>query len=111
VLGAKGWVAPHWPVEYGGAGMTPMEQFIFNEEMAKAGAPLAASIHGVAMIGPTLIVHGTPEQQQEHLPKILSGEVVWAQGYSEPGAGSDLASLQLRAVRDGDDYIVNGQKI
>lgn len=111
VLGARGWVAPHWPKEYGGAGMTPMEQFIFNEEMAKAGAPLPASIHGVAMIGPTLIVHGTQAQQQEHLPKILSGEVVWAQGYSEPGAGSDLASLQTRAVREGDDYIVNGQKI
>jgi len=111
VLGAKGWIAPHWPEEYGGAGMTPMEQFIFNEEMAKAGAPLAASIHGVAMIGPTLIVHGTKEQQEQHLPKILSGEVVWAQGYSEPGAGSDLASLQMRATRDGDDYVVNGQKI
>jgi len=111
VLGARGWVAPHWPKEYGGGGMTPMEQFIFNEEMAKAGAPLAASIHGVAMIGPTLIVHGTPEQQKEHLPRILSGEVVWAQGYSEPGAGSDLASLQMRAVHDGDEYVVNGQKI
>lgn len=111
VLGEKGWVAPHWPQEYGGAGMTPMEQFIFNEEMAKAGAPLPASIHGVAMIGPTLIVHGTPEQQAEHLPRILSGEVVWAQGYSEPGAGSDLASLQMRAVHDGDDFVVNGQKI
>ncbi|TAK75790.1 MAG: hypothetical protein EPO16_08380 [Dehalococcoidia bacterium] len=110
-LAARGWVAPHWPKEYGGAGMTPMEQFIFNEEMAKAGAPLAASLHGVAMLGPTLIIHGTPEQRQEHLPKILSAEVVWAQGYSEPGAGSDLASLQTRAVRDGDEYVLNGQKI
>jgi alkylation response protein AidB-like acyl-CoA dehydrogenase len=110
-LGSKGWVAPHWPKEYGGAGMTPMEQFIFNEEMAKAGAPLAASIHGVAMIGPTMIVHGSKEQQAEHLQKILTGEVVWCQGYSEPGAGSDLASLQTRAVKDGDDFIINGQKI
>ena len=67
-LAEKGWVAPHWPKEYGGAGLSPMEQFIFNEEMAKAGAPLAASIHGVAMIGPTLIVHGTKEQQEEHQP-------------------------------------------
>ena len=110
-LSEKGWVAPHWPKEYGGAGMTPMEQFLFNQEMAEASAPLAASIHGVAMLGPTLIVHGTDEQRREHLSKILSGEVVWCQGYSEPGAGSDLASLQTRAVRDGDEYVVNGQKI
>lgn len=110
-LAAKGWVAPHWPKQYGGAGMTPMEQFIFNEEMARAGAPLAASLHGVAMLGPTLIVHGTQEQRDQHLPKILSAEVVWAQGYSEPGAGSDLAALQTRAVRDGDEYVLNGQKI
>jgi alkylation response protein AidB-like acyl-CoA dehydrogenase len=110
-LGEHGWVAPHWPTEYGGAGMTAMEQFIFNHEMADAGAPMAASIHGVSMLGPTLIVHGTEEQRQKHLPKILSAEVVWCQGYSEPGAGSDLASLQTRAVRDGDDYVLNGQKI
>jgi alkylation response protein AidB-like acyl-CoA dehydrogenase len=110
-LAEKGWVAPHWPKEYGGAGMSPMEQFLFNQEMAEANAPLAASIHGVAMLGPTLIVHGTDDQRREHLSKILSGEVVWCQGYSEPGAGSDLASLQTRAVRDGDEYVVNGQKI
>ena len=110
-LTQHGWVAPHWPKEYGGAGLTSMEQFIFNHEMANASAPMAASPHGVNMLGPTLIVHGTEEQRQEHLPKILSAEVVWCQGYSEPGSGSDLASLQTRADRDGDDYVLNGQKI
>ncbi len=109
-LGQKGWIAPHWPTEYGGAGMSPGEQFIFNEEMAESRAPQTGGM-GVTMIGPTLILYGTPEQKQEHLPKITSGEVQWCQGYSEPGAGSDLASLQTRAVRDGDDYVINGQKI
>jgi len=109
-LASKGWVAPHWPKEYGGAGMSPMEQFIFNQEMATAGAPGVGGM-GVQMFGPTLIVHGTEEQKAEHLPKILSGEVAWCQGYSEPGSGSDLASLQTRAVKDGDEYSINGQKI
>jgi alkylation response protein AidB-like acyl-CoA dehydrogenase len=109
-LGTQGWIAPHWPVEYGGAGMSPGEQFIFNEEMAEARAPQVGGM-GVTMIGPTLILYGTDEQKAEHLPKITSGEVHWAQGYSEPGAGSDLASLQTRAIRDGDDYVINGQKI
>jgi alkylation response protein AidB-like acyl-CoA dehydrogenase len=109
-LGAKGWIAPHWPTEYGGAGMSPEEQFIFNQEMAEARAPAVGGM-GVQMIGPTLIMYGSDEQKAEHLPKITSGEVQWCQGYSEPGAGSDLASLQTRAVRDGDDYVINGQKI
>jgi len=109
-LGTQGWIAPHWPKEYGGAGLSPGEQFIFNEEMAEARAPQVGGM-GVQMIGPTLILYGTDEQKAEHLPKITSGEVHWAQGYSEPGAGSDLASLQTRAVRDGDDYVINGQKI
>jgi alkylation response protein AidB-like acyl-CoA dehydrogenase len=109
-LGTQGWIAPHWPKEYGGAGMSPGEQFIFNEEMAEARAPNVGGM-GVQMIGPTLIMYGTDEQKAEHLPKITSGEVHWAQGYSEPGSGSDLASLQTRAVRDGDDYVINGQKI
>ncbi|MCK9486690.1 MAG: acyl-CoA dehydrogenase family protein [Dehalococcoidia bacterium] len=109
-LAKHGWVAPHWPREYGGAGLSPTEQFIYNMEMAKAGAPGVGG-SGVSMIGPTLIVHGTDEQKEQHLSKILSGEVAWAQGYSEPGSGSDLASLQTRAVRDGDEYVVNGQKI
>ncbi len=109
-LSERGWVAPHWPEQYGGAGLSPMEQFIFNQEMAEAGAPGVGG-SGVSLLGPTLIVHGTDEQKAEHLPKILSGEVAWAQGYSEPAAGSDLASLQTRAVRDGDDFVLNGQKI
>jgi alkylation response protein AidB-like acyl-CoA dehydrogenase len=109
-LAERGWIAPHWPKEYGGAGLTTMEQFIFNQEMAEAQAPPVGGM-GVSLLGPTLIVHGNPEQKAEHLPKILSGEVAWAQGYSEPGAGSDLASLQTRAVRDGDEYVINGQKI
>jgi alkylation response protein AidB-like acyl-CoA dehydrogenase len=106
----KGWVAPHWPAEYGGAGMSPMEQFILKQEMAEADAPDVGG-QGVAMLGPTVIVHGTEEQKKRFLPATLNCEMVWCQGYSEPGAGSDLASLQTRAVRDGDDFIINGQKI
>tara|TARA_Y100000588_G_scaffold340892_1_gene384547 strand:- start:2440 stop:3675 length:1236 start_codon:yes stop_codon:yes gene_type:complete len=109
-LADKGWIAPHWPKEFGGAGLSPLEQFIFKQEMTEAGAP-AVGGQGVSQLGPTIIVHGTDEQKAEHLPKILSGEVNWQQGYSEPGSGSDLASLQTRAVRDGDDYVINGQKI
>jgi len=109
-LKEKGWIAPHWPKEYGGAGLTPLEQFVFNQEMALAGAPMVGGM-GVSMIGPTLIVHGSDEQKAKHLPRILAAEVAWAEGYSEPGSGSDLASLQTRAVRDGDDYVINGQKI
>lgn len=109
-LNERGWVAPHWPKEYGGAGLTAMEQFILNQELARAGAPHVGG-SGVGLLGPTLIVHGTDEQRRKYLPSILAGEVTWAQGYSEPGAGSDLASLQTRAVRDGDDLVLNGQKI
>ena len=109
-LGEKRWAAPAWPEEYGGAGLSSFEQFVFNQEMARAGAP-GLNGQGLGMLGPMLMVHGTDEQKQEHLPKMLTGEVVWAQGYSEPGSGSDLASLQTRAVRDGDEYVVNGQKI
>lgn len=110
-LAERGWVAPAWPKEYGGQGWGYVDQTIFAEELAYAGAPEGARVFNVGMIGPTLIVHGTEEQKKEHLPRITRGEVVWCQGYSEPGAGSDLASLQTRAVRDGDDYVVNGQKI
>lgn len=109
-LAERGWVAPHWPKEYGGGGMSPMEQSILNQEFANAGAP-AVGGSGVAMLGPTLILHGNEEQRKKYLPPILAGEATWAQGYSEPSAGSDLASLQTRAVRDGDDFVVNGQKI
>jgi len=111
-LGEKGWISPAWPKEYGGAGMTVMQQFIFNEEMAEARAPRPLHlIIGVGMAGPTLIVHGSEKQKKYYLPRILSGEDIWCQGFSEPEAGSDLASLRTRAVRNGDDYIVNGQKI
>jgi alkylation response protein AidB-like acyl-CoA dehydrogenase len=109
-LAQKGWIAPHWPKEYGGAGMSVSEQFVFNEEMADARAPQVGGM-GVQMIGPILINFGTDEQKAEHLPRITNGDVVWCQGYSEPGSGSDLASLQTRAVRDGDDFVINGQKI
>jgi len=109
-VGRQGWTAPHWPKEYGGAGMSVTEQFVYAEEMAEARAPQTGG-SGVAMLGPVLIRYGTEEQQREHLPRITSGEVQWCQGYSEPGSGSDLASLQTRAIRDGDDFVVNGQKI
>jgi len=109
-LAARGWVAPHWPVEYGGAGLTSMEQFILNQELARAGAPGVGG-SGVSLLGPTLIVHGTDDQRAKYLPPILKAETTWAQGYSEPGAGSDLGSLQTRAVRDGDEFVINGQKI
>jgi alkylation response protein AidB-like acyl-CoA dehydrogenase len=109
-VAAKGWIAPHWPTEYGGADMSAKDQFIMNEEFAEAEAPNVGGF-GVMMIGPTLIAHGSDEQKQRFLPAIVKGEIQWCQGYSEPGAGSDLASLQTRAVRDGDDYVINGQKI
>jgi alkylation response protein AidB-like acyl-CoA dehydrogenase len=107
----QGWIAPAWPKKYGGADMGVVEQFIMNEEFAEAGVPANAGGFGVMMIGPTIIEHGTEEQKSEFLGGILRGEVIWCQGYSEPGAGSDLASLQTRGVRDGDDYVINGQKI
>lgn len=109
-LSERGWVAPQWPKEYGGGGLTSMEQFVLNQELAAAGAPHVGG-SGVGLLGPTLIVHGTEEQRRQYLPPILNGETTWAQGYSEPGAGSDLASLQTRATRDGDEFVLNGQKI
>jgi alkylation response protein AidB-like acyl-CoA dehydrogenase len=109
-LAKRGWVAPAWPKEYGGAGLSPMQQFVFNEEIARAGAP-RPNFLAIGLAGPTIIVHGTEEQKREHLSGILSGETFWCQGFSEPEAGSDLASLQTRAVQDGDDFIISGQKI
>jgi alkylation response protein AidB-like acyl-CoA dehydrogenase len=109
ILYAKGWVAPQWPKEVGGTGWDIGKRHIFGEELVRANAP-QLSPFGLMMVGPLLIQFGTPEQKQRFLPKILSGEEVWCQGYSEPNAGSDLASLQLRAEKDGDDYILNGQK-
>jgi alkylation response protein AidB-like acyl-CoA dehydrogenase len=106
----RGWLAPHWPEEYGGAGLSVMQQFILKEEFARSRVPHPGA-RGTEMVGPTLILHGTDQQKRELLPPILHGDHIYCQGFSEPGAGSDLASLQLRAVRDGDDYILNGQKI
>jgi alkylation response protein AidB-like acyl-CoA dehydrogenase len=109
VLHRKGWAAPNWPEEHGGTGWDVARRFIFGEETVRANAP-QLSPFGLGMVGPLLIQYGTAEQQQRFLPKILSGEETWCQGYSEPNAGSDLASLQLRADKDGDDYVLNGQK-
>ncbi|MPZ97903.1 MAG: hypothetical protein GEU80_00980 [Dehalococcoidia bacterium] len=108
-LAEHGWLTMAWPPAYGGRGATHFEQLIFAEESAHASAPTGGQ--GADRVGPTLIIHGTEEQKQEHLPKIANAEVNWCQGYSEPGSGSDLASLQTRAVRDGDDFVINGQKI
>jgi alkylation response protein AidB-like acyl-CoA dehydrogenase len=111
-LAERGWIAPAWPKEYGGLGASIYEQMVFNEEFGYHGAPDTGTRgFGVGMIGPTLIIHGSEEQKKHYLPKITSGEHIWCQGYSEPGAGSDLASLQTRAVRDGDEFVINGQKI
>jgi acyl-CoA dehydrogenase len=110
ILHEKGWVAPSWPKEYGGTGWSDMQRYIFGAECARAGAPSLAPM-GLRMVGPCIMRYGTPEQKAHYLPRILSGADYWCQGYSEPGSGSDLASLQLRAVSDGDDYVLNGSKI
>ena len=109
-LHEKGWVAVNWPRQYGGTGWTPMQKHIFNEEMAAANAP-RLSPFGLSMVGPVIYTFGNEAQKKQHLAGILTGDVWWCQGYSEPGSGSDLASLKTRAVRQGDHYIVNGQKI
>jgi alkylation response protein AidB-like acyl-CoA dehydrogenase len=108
-LNAQGWFANHWPVEYGGTGWGPIERFIFENECALANAPRIVPF-GVNMLGPVLLKYGSEAQKRYWLPRILDGSDWWCQGYSEPGAGSDLASLSTRAVRDGDHYVVNGQK-
>ncbi len=109
ILAKKGWIAPAWPVEYGGTGWTATERFIWSEELAAADC-VGTMPFGLSMVGPVIYTFGTPEQKARFLPGILSGDDWWCQGYSEPGAGSDLASLRTKAVRDGDDYVVNGQK-
>ena len=109
-LHAKGWVAPHWPKEYGGTGWSEMQRYIFASECALAGAPPLAPM-GLGMVGPCIIGYGTPEQKAFYLPRLLAGEDYWCQGYSEPQSGSDLASLSLKADRDGDYYVLNGSKI
>ncbi len=108
-LGTDGWLGIGWPVEYGGQGRTPLEQFIFWDETYRARAPLP--VIGVNTIGPTIMQFGTEQQKAELLPRILKGELLFAVGYTEPGAGTDLASLQTRAVREGDEYVINGQKV
>jgi alkylation response protein AidB-like acyl-CoA dehydrogenase len=108
-LAERGWLTLSWPKEWGGEGAGHLRQLVFNEEMAAADAP--ATDLGSDRVGPTIMLHGTEEQKQRFLPAIMRGESVWCQGFSEPGAGSDLASLQTRAVADGDSFIINGSKI
>ena len=109
ILSKRGWLAPHWPVEYGGAGWSAVQRFIFEEEMAQAHAPSALPF-GLNMLAPVLIKYGSEAQKQHWLGRMLRGDDWWCQGYSEPGAGSDLANVRTTAVRDGDHYVINGQK-
>jgi len=111
VMAERGWTAPEWPTQYGGGGLSKEEAKILRQEMATLRLPEPLSGFGLTMIGPTLLQYGTEEQKREHLSKIVRGEIRWCQGYSEPGSGSDLASLQTRAVLQGDYYLINGQKI
>jgi len=111
VCAEKGFTAPTWPVEYGGGGLSNAEAKVLAQEMARLKLPAPLIGFGLTMIGPTLLRYGTEEQKREHLPRITRGEIRWCQGYSEPGAGSDLASLSTRAIRDGDDFVINGQKV
>ena len=110
ILWGQGWVAPGWPREHGGMGLSPSKLLIMIEEMERYGCARLPDT-GLTMVGPLLIAHGTDAQRAYHLPKILSGEIVWCQGYSEPNAGSDLAALRTSAVREGDQWVINGQKI
>jgi alkylation response protein AidB-like acyl-CoA dehydrogenase len=108
---AAGWVGLSWPKEYGGRGASFMQQVIYDEEYFRARAPILPCASGLGLLGPTLIHWGTEEQKRRHLPRILSADEIWCQGYSEPGAGSDLASLRTRAIDKGDHFVVNGQKV
>jgi alkylation response protein AidB-like acyl-CoA dehydrogenase len=110
-LARDGWAAVHWPPEYGGRGATLTQSAIFFEELGRARAPLPANVLGLLLAGPTIMTWGTPEQKERYLTPILTAEEIWCQGFSEPDAGSDLASLKTRAVKDGDDWMVTGQKV
>jgi|TARA_B100000809_G_scaffold109153_1_gene107624 alkylation response protein AidB-like acyl-CoA dehydrogenase len=109
-MAEKGWLTMHWPEEYGGQNASPVKSAIYNEEISYMRAP-GRDIFGVRMLGPTLMIHGSEEQKKTHLPSVAKGEIQWCQGYSEPESGSDLASLSTRAVRDGDDLVINGAKV
>jgi alkylation response protein AidB-like acyl-CoA dehydrogenase len=109
-LADAGWLTPTWPVKYGGMGLSPAKHMIYVEEWGRLGCPRIPD-HGIGLVGPLLIEHGTEAQKEYYLPRIFTGEHVWCQGYSEPNAGSDLASLRTAAVREGDEFVVNGQKI
>jgi alkylation response protein AidB-like acyl-CoA dehydrogenase len=106
----KGWAAPHWPVEYGGAGFTATQKYLFDLEMSAAGTPTMSPM-GLRMVAPVIMAFGTDAQKKQHLPPILASEIWWCQGYSEPGSGSDLASLQMKCEDKGDHYLLNGSKI
>jgi len=108
---AKGWTVPTWPTEYGGAGLSRKEEIVLLQEMKRIQARSPLSSFGIWMLGPALLKFGNEAQKAEHLPKIARGEIRWCQGYSEPGAGSDLASLKTKAEDKGDHYLVNGQKV
>jgi len=110
ILASKGWAVPQWPVEHGGTDWTPAQKYLFSKECYLAGAPMLIPL-GLLMLAPVIMAFGSEQQKQQYLPRILSGEQYWCQGYSEPGAGSDLASLKLKAEADGEDYIVNGSKM
>ncbi len=110
ILHARGWSAPHWPREFGGTGWSPLRAHIFEEECAAADAPFL-SYFGLRLVGPLIYTYGNESHRQRFLGDILSGETLWCQGFSEPSSGSDLASIKTTAVRSGDDYIVNGQKL
>jgi alkylation response protein AidB-like acyl-CoA dehydrogenase len=110
-LGQRRWFAPAWPEEYGGMGKSPIEQMVLNEELAYHRAPAGGRLFTIGITGPTMLVHASPEQKRRYLPPMAAGEEWYCQGFSEPGSGSDLASMQTRAVRDGDDYVITGQKI
>lgn len=110
-MAARGWTCPTWPQEYGGGGLSNEENLILQSELGRIGARLALNSFGISMLGPVLLESGTHEQKQQHIPAIVKGEIRWCQGYSEPGAGSDLASLGTKAILEGDEYVLNGSKV